>query len=286
MNGKLARCVVMTVVLVFVAAPAFASEWSPTLGTLRVVLPYGAAYPGGTHRGVDLAASSGAEANSPVGGTVAFAGSVPADGGGTCFAVTVLTGDGLKVTLLPLQSAFVSSGATVSAGEAVGLVAEAGDNSTAEPHVHLSVRRGDAYLDPTTFLPSTAQAITQPAVAAEPSAAAEGPHGAGPAAISVASAPAAAPAALAATPVAHGAGTSTQATPSAAASAEPSRQLMEGAEVRPTSALRPDIHFSRTPVPLNLAVGSPALGGAAAAALALVGIAVAVRTRQATEQVQ
>lgn len=134
-------------------APAHAAEWSPPVAGCVIVTPYGVSCASGTHRGVDLAAAAGAEAASPASGVITFAGRVPADGGGTCGAVTIELGDGLRVSLLPLGDVFVTAGDQVGAGEVVGTVADRGDDSCPGPHLHLGLRRGDTYLDPTGFLP-------------------------------------------------------------------------------------------------------------------------------------
>lgn len=129
----------------------------------EVALAYGAAYPAGggmrTHSGADIAAEPGETARSCVGGEVAFAGRVPGPDGSSVLAVTVLTLDGLRVTCLPMEELDVAAGRVVSAGEAIGSVAGEGDGSSADPHVHVGVRRGETYLDPMTVLrapPATA----------------------------------------------------------------------------------------------------------------------------------
>lgn len=284
MNGKCARCGVLAAVLVLVAVPAFASAWSPPLDAVRVLLPFGASYAGKTHHGIDLGSAAGAEVSSPACGTVTFAGSVPADDGGTCVAVTVLTADGLKVTLLPLQSAFVSAGATVSAGEAVGLVAATGDDSSAEPHVHLSIRRGDAYLDPAPFLPSAATPVPPTAPTAAGSESSEGAVTPPPALPSAVATPRSTNSVSAATSVVAEA--APPAVPTATAPKVNPRQLLADADPLAASSLRPDVHYARSRSPLSLGASSPAASVAAVWALLLVGITAATRTRHAAEQVQ
>jgi len=108
-------------VLVAVSVPpAWAVPWSAPVGTAVILVPFGVSRPSGVHSGVDMRAAASAEVCSPVAGEVLFAGTVPADGGGTCVAVTIESLDGLRVTLLPLDGAYVGSGATVASGEAVG----------------------------------------------------------------------------------------------------------------------------------------------------------------------
>lgn len=166
------RLIVLLMLLhcVFVGQADLAwAAWLPPLGDVRILLGYGVKYSAGTHRGVDLAAEAGSEVTSPASGTVTFAGSVPADGGGTCSAVTIETRDGLRISLLPLESPAVASGAEISAGDTVGVVAGAGDDSSSEAHLHVGLRRGDAYIDPTSMLlPSVPEPAPAPGGAFAP----------------------------------------------------------------------------------------------------------------------
>lgn len=158
-----AASVLMVSALTLLGSPtqAFAT-WSAPVPEGAVLLGYGATYAGCVHRGIDLRARAGEGVSSPVDGTVTFAGSVPADGGGTCTAVTIETADGLRVTLMPLCDPSIISGVAIRVGERVGLTASGGDSSTAEPHVHLSLRRGETYLDPTGLLPTLGVSPTAP----------------------------------------------------------------------------------------------------------------------------
>lgn len=110
--------------------------------------------PGGavTHRGLDLSAEAGDDVLAAVAGTVTFAGEVPAAGGGRTTAVTISTFDGLQVTVMPLERSFVRQGDGVTAGMRLGMLAGSGDASSAESHVHLSVRQDGAYQDPEPML--------------------------------------------------------------------------------------------------------------------------------------
>jgi hypothetical protein len=105
-----------------------------------------------THGGVDIAASAGTTVRACVAGEVVFSGQVPAGEGERSWAVTVLTADGLRVSYLPLRRASVSKGAGVREGTALGDLAGEGDSSSAAPHLHLGVRRGDTRLDPLSLL--------------------------------------------------------------------------------------------------------------------------------------
>ncbi len=132
------------------AESAWAAWPSPVAGG-DVLLSYGAVHEGGTHRGVDVACAPGADVLAPGDGTVVFAGSVPADGGGTCGAITILTADGLRISFLPIDELAVSQHEQVRSGDRLGAVAPRGDASSEATHLHIGVRRGDAYLDPSAF---------------------------------------------------------------------------------------------------------------------------------------
>ncbi|MHB1136752.1 MAG: murein hydrolase activator EnvC family protein [Coriobacteriia bacterium] len=146
-----ALCVV-SLLLVVVGQSAWAAEWSPPVSGASIALPFGAEYPGGVHRGIDLPADAGVAVRSPMAGRIAFAGTIPADGGGTCNAVTIETTDGRRVSLLPLESVHIQAGASVCAGDTVGRLAASGDDSLGYPHLHLGLRQGDRYIDPAPML--------------------------------------------------------------------------------------------------------------------------------------
>lgn len=112
-----------------------------------------------THRGIDLV-MGGSGVVAPLAGTVTFAGRVPAtSGGGTVGAVSIDTGSGL-VTLLPLDTVRVDVGQRLDSGSPVGSLADAGDASHPDPHLHMGLRKGGVYLDPAALLQlaSTAEA--------------------------------------------------------------------------------------------------------------------------------
>ncbi|MDZ4179210.1 MAG: peptidoglycan DD-metalloendopeptidase family protein [Coriobacteriia bacterium] len=136
--------------------PAVAGAGWPLETAVDVTLGYGVGYAFGDgesiHRGVDLASDPGDTVLAPFAGRVSFAGRVPAEGGGTCGAVTIEFGDGLKVTCLPLDDVRVAAGTPVESGSVIGLLAASGDRSSSQPHLHIGVRRGDTYLDPMSFL--------------------------------------------------------------------------------------------------------------------------------------
>jgi hypothetical protein len=132
-------------VVVLATVPSLASAAEPLLG-------FGAAYNGHTHSGVDVAGTAGAPVTAVAEGTVVFAGSVPADGGGTCIAVSIDTADGRRISMLPLGTTALRAGDVVAVGDEIGLLAESGDDSSPAPHLHVSLRNGGAYLDPSSLL--------------------------------------------------------------------------------------------------------------------------------------
>lgn len=161
------------VAAVFVRAPfGVAAEliW-PIEGPAESMLAFGAGYAAGgstaIHRGLDLAAPSGAAVLAPAAGTVTFVGSVPGVGGGTVTAATIDVGSGISVTLLPLSAVTARRGQAVGTGERIAEVAESGDASSASPHLHVGVRKQDVYLDPATVLAPPATAPSSPSGAGE-----------------------------------------------------------------------------------------------------------------------
>ncbi|MEU9185009.1 M23 family metallopeptidase [Streptomyces sp. NPDC048484] len=103
------------------------------------------------HRGVDLTAATGAPVRTVAAGRVFFAGRVAGRG-----VVSVeLTGTGdppLRTTYEPVR-ATVKKGAVVAAGEAVGVLEQAGPHCPASC-LHWGLRRVDTYLDPLSLLPA------------------------------------------------------------------------------------------------------------------------------------
>ncbi|MBU4556426.1 MAG: peptidoglycan DD-metalloendopeptidase family protein [Actinobacteria bacterium] len=134
-------------------APALAG-W-PLESAARVTLGYGETYTRDgrsvSHLGVDLDAEAGSSVLAPASGVVSFVGRVPGSAG-TMLALTITADDGMLVTVSPLSSAQAGAGERVEAGGLVGQIAESGDPSTPTPHLHVSARRGDRYLDPTALL--------------------------------------------------------------------------------------------------------------------------------------
>ncbi len=149
---KLSRSVSAAVAAVMLDALAVAAFAAPGAALLGFGSEY-AAPDGSTcvHRGVDVGAAPGSSFDAPVTGTVKFAGRVPGPHGGSVRAVTLETADG-TVSMLPFEDLSVAKGDVVEAGDRVGRVAQDGDPSSSDPHVHLSLRHGDLYVDPSVLL--------------------------------------------------------------------------------------------------------------------------------------
>lgn len=276
---RFATLVIATVAFLSCCTQAFAL-WAAPVADCSITLPYAASYQGRTHHGVDLAAPACAEVRTPVDGTVVFAGQVPADGGGSCWAVTLETGEGLRISLLPLDSTRVSAGGSVTAGEPVGALAAAGDDSGSEAHLHLSLRKGEAYLDPTAFLPTAPVQAPQPMPVPEPPAPVQPPVSGGLAAASAAPAtpqPQAAAAAAAVAPAAASMPAVVEA-PAAPVVATP-RQT---AETRPIEPETDVTGLGQTPkFGISLPPVKTTLSASLLLAMALTGVAIAYQRRVA-----
>lgn len=148
---------------------------SPLSSSGSVLLAFGARYEASgesrTHSGVDLAGSAGERVSAPVAGKVTFAGRIPGADGVSLLACTIETADGSRVTLMPLESLEARSGAAVEAGEGVGTLAASGDGSSAQAHLHLSLRRGTLYVDPASLLAAAPAAPREPQAEPNPGAA-------------------------------------------------------------------------------------------------------------------
>lgn len=149
-------------------APARA-EWTwPVSG--EVITPYRNGtdpYATGQHRGIDIAAPSGAAVRAAAGGDVRFAGTAGSSG----LTISIRTGDGYDTSYLHLSALEVQAGAHVSAGERIGAVGTTGSRSATAPHLHFGVRdegTRHAYRDPLAFLPPAPPPSPAPAPAPAP----------------------------------------------------------------------------------------------------------------------
>lgn len=108
-----------------------------------------------THYGVDCSAGAGSAVYTPVSGTVSFVGSVPAgdtEGCGTTTAISIQMDDGNTLTLMPIDIQSVQEGDSVSVGQAVGTLAATGDKSSSTTHLHVGLKNGSTYMDPSYLL--------------------------------------------------------------------------------------------------------------------------------------
>jgi hypothetical protein len=139
------------------AAPSAARAWSwPVQGPVLQAFDFDELNPKapGQHRGISIGSPTGTPVLAPVDATVTFAGTVPS-GGKT---LSLLTAQGLSVTLVHLGSFSVPRGAVVTEGQEVGRVGPSGVSELIVPYVYLGVRRVEdpqGYLDPLLFLPPT-----------------------------------------------------------------------------------------------------------------------------------
>src|SRR4051812_35089589 len=132
------RRLLLAMLLAALILPPCAGAWTwPTDGgVLRPFLLGGDPYAGGQHRGVDIAAPTGAPVRSAASGEVTFAGAVAANGK----SLTVATSGGYSVTLTHLGAISVKKGDAVAEGDIVGTVGPSGEPELDVPYVHLGFR--------------------------------------------------------------------------------------------------------------------------------------------------
>jgi hypothetical protein len=135
------------------APPALAWTWPADGPVLRPFVLGDDPYAAAQHRGLDIAAPSGALVRAPAPGAVSFAGTVP--GGGR--TVTLQTADGYSITLVHLGAIGVERGQVLAEGAGVGSAGRSGDAEHPEAYVHLGVRvtaDPQGYVDPLGLLPA------------------------------------------------------------------------------------------------------------------------------------
>lgn len=98
------------------------------------------------HRGIDLDGQNGAPVLAVAAGIVSFSGSIAGVG-----VVSVLHDDGVLSTYQPVGDR-ASPGASVRAGDQIGLLGGGGGHCPPGTCLHLGARRGQTYLDPLLFL--------------------------------------------------------------------------------------------------------------------------------------
>ena len=99
-----------------------------------------------SHDGVDFVLGEGTPVLAAAQGVVESAGYDGEDG----YAVSISHGSGMLTRYCHMQDVEVQQGQTVEAGQCVGTVGSTG-NSTG-PHLHFSVKQGDAFVDPLALL--------------------------------------------------------------------------------------------------------------------------------------
>jgi hypothetical protein len=167
------RRLVLTLIAFLALAPSAHAAWVwPVTGD--VITPYRNGtdpYASGQHRGIDIAAASGAPVVAAAAGEVRFAGTAGSSG----LTVSIRTGDGYDTSYLHLSALAVRAGARVGAGDRIGAIGTSGTRSATQPHLHFGVRDAGsrhAYHDPLGFLPPLATPrapdAPSPATAPEP----------------------------------------------------------------------------------------------------------------------
>ena len=99
-----------------------------------------------SHDGVDFVLEEGTPVLAAAQGVVESAGYDGEDG----YAVSISHGNGMSTRYCHMQDVEVQQGQTVEAGQCVGTVGSTG-NSTG-PHLHFSVKQGDAFVDSLALL--------------------------------------------------------------------------------------------------------------------------------------
>lgn len=128
------------------AAPAVAASgtWPVPGAVVRGFDPPEVAW-GAGHRGVDLASDAGTPVRSPADGTVSFAGVIAGR------PVLVVEHGETRTTLEPVR-ATVAVGASVRAGDVIGVLEAGHAPCAASACLHWGLKRGEEYLNPLTLL--------------------------------------------------------------------------------------------------------------------------------------
>ncbi|MFN8104739.1 MAG: M23 family metallopeptidase [Acidimicrobiia bacterium] len=133
----------LVVAVLAVAVPPLAAPVpGPVVARFDAVGPYS---PG--HRGIDLGSAAGTVVRAPVAGTVTYVGTVAGN-----LTISIDAGNGVVVHLSYLASTAVAAGASVHAGDAVGLSGPGHRTAGAAPALHLGLEVDGAYIDPLPYL--------------------------------------------------------------------------------------------------------------------------------------
>ena len=161
----------LALVLLCSARGALAWTWPADGPVLRPFLLEDS-HAAGQHRGIDIGGELDSLVRAPASGTVTFVGRIPTG----AQAVTITTSSGYAVTLLQLGTVAVQRAQVVAEGATLGTIGVSSDPLTAQPHVHLGVRReadDDGYVDPLGLLPGRDRVPATPVAVAPAVGAAE-----------------------------------------------------------------------------------------------------------------
>ena len=144
----------------FATEYAYAATWPVPTSQLSASIGFHETYSAGdksyVHSGIDISASAGMQISSPLAGTVRFTGAVPSGDSRvsgtsdqkTMLAVSIELQDERVVTLMPFARVDVCAGEDVAEGERLGTLAESGDVSSSQTHLHMGLKQGNRYYDP------------------------------------------------------------------------------------------------------------------------------------------
>lgn len=168
----IAECMLLAAISLcnpFAEECAYAATWPVPTSELSASVMFQQHYSAGeksyVHSGIDIPASAGMQISSPLAGTVRFAGSVPSGdsriGGAsdqkTMLAVSIELQDGRVITLMPFAQVDVQAGKSVAEGDRLGTLAESGDASSMQTHLHMGLKQDGRYYDPLSLFGVAAQ---------------------------------------------------------------------------------------------------------------------------------
>ena len=101
-----------------------------------------------THNGIDITGASGAPVAAAMAGTVTRT----EQDGVWGMVVEIAANEQMTLRYCGLQEVAVAQGDTVALGQRIGTLGEVPAELSGEPHLHLEVLRGGAYLDPVSLM--------------------------------------------------------------------------------------------------------------------------------------